>query len=85
MIGSRHSLPDTSSGYRSRYGTQSSSDMSGKSSSSGPSRPTPSAERLYHRMRSGGGSPCAFSHPITGLRSTPIFSISASTTSPGFR
>ena len=43
------------------------------------------AERLYHRMRSGGGTPCAFSHPITGLRSTPIFSISASITSPGLQ
>ena len=39
----------------------------------------------YHRSRSGGGSPCASCQPITGLRRTPIRSISASITSPGFR
>ena len=39
----------------------------------------------YHRTRSGGGSPCASCQPITGLRRTPIRSISASITSPGFR
>ena len=39
----------------------------------------------YHRTRAGAGSPCASSQPITGLRSTPIRSISASITSPGFR
>ena len=42
-------------------------------------------ERLYHRTRPGGGSPCASSQETTGFRSTPIFSISASITSPGFR
>ena len=39
----------------------------------------------YHLTRSGGGSPCASCQPITGFRSTPILSISASITSPGFR
>ena len=39
----------------------------------------------YHLTRSGGGSPCASCQPITGLRRTPIRSISASITSPGFR
>ena len=39
----------------------------------------------YHLTRSGGGSPCASCQPITGFRSTPIPSISASITSPGFR
>jgi hypothetical protein len=39
----------------------------------------------YHLIRSGGGSPCASCQPITGLRSTPIRSISASIRSPGFR
>ena len=33
----------------------------------------------------GAGSPCASCHEITGLRSTPIRSISASITSPGLR
>ena len=40
---------------------------------------------LHQRTRSGGGSPCACCHEMTGLRSTPIRSISASITSPGFR
>src|SRR4029079_17619353 len=39
----------------------------------------------YHRTRAGGGSPCASCHEITGFRSTPIRSISASITSPGRR
>ena len=39
----------------------------------------------YHLTRSGGGSPCASCQPITGFRRTPIRSISASITSPGFR
>ena len=47
----------------------------------------PGDERLalHQRTRAGGGSPCASCHEITGLRSTPIRSISASITSPGFR
>ena len=43
------------------------------------------AERLYQRTRAGGGSPCASCHEITGLRRTPMRSISASITSPGLR
>ena len=39
----------------------------------------------YHRTRGGAGSPWPSCHEITGLRSTPIFSISASITSPGLR
>ena len=39
----------------------------------------------YHRTRGGAGSPCPSCHEITGLRSTPMPSISASITSPGFR
>ena len=39
----------------------------------------------HHRTRSGAGSPCASCHETTGLRSTPIRSISASITSPGLR
>ena len=39
----------------------------------------------YDCTRGGAGSPCASSHEITGLRRTPIRSISASITSPGFR
>ena len=39
----------------------------------------------HQRTRSGAGSPCASSHAITGFRNTPIRSISASITSPGFR
>ena len=40
---------------------------------------------FYQRTRGGGGVPCPSCHEITGLRSTPIFSISASITSPGLR
>jgi hypothetical protein len=39
----------------------------------------------YHRTRGGAGSPWPSSHEITGFLSTPIPSISASITSPGFR
>src|SRR4029450_4738037 len=39
----------------------------------------------YHRTRGGAGSPWPSCHEITGLRRTPIFSISASITSPGLR
>ena len=39
----------------------------------------------YHRTRGGAGSWCASCHEITGFRSTPIFSISHSMTSPGLR
>ena len=39
----------------------------------------------HHRTRGGAGSPWPSCHEITGLRSTPIRSISASITSPGFR
>jgi hypothetical protein len=39
----------------------------------------------YHLTRSGASSPCASCQEITGFRSTPIRSISASITSPGFR
>ena len=39
----------------------------------------------YQRTRGGAGSPWPSCHEITGLRSTPIPSISASITSPGFR
>jgi hypothetical protein len=42
-------------------------------------------ETRHQRTFGGGGSPCASSQPITGLRSTPIRSISASITSPGLR
>ena len=38
-----------------------------------------------HVTRAGAGSPCASSQDTTGLRSTPMRSISASTTSPGLR
>ena len=38
-----------------------------------------------HETRGGGGSPWASCHETTGLRSTPIRSISASIRSPGFR
>src|SRR5213080_945893 len=41
--------------------------------------------RCYQDTRGGAGSPCASCHEITGLRSTPIRSISASITSPGLR
>ena len=39
----------------------------------------------HQRTRAGAGSPCASCHDTTGFRSTPIRSISASITSPGFR
>ena len=39
----------------------------------------------YQRTRGGAGSPWPSCHEITGLRSTPILSISASITSPGLR
>ncbi len=39
----------------------------------------------HQATRGGAGSPWASCQEITGLRSTPIFSISASITSPGFR
>src|SRR6185436_15435575 len=39
----------------------------------------------HQRTRSGAGSPCASCQETTGFRSTPIRSISASITSPGFR
>ena len=39
----------------------------------------------HQRTRGGAGSPCASCHEMTGLRSTPIRSISASITSPGLR
>src|SRR5207302_10745450 len=39
----------------------------------------------HQRTRGGGGVPCASCQEITGLRSTPIPSISASITSPGRR
>ena len=39
----------------------------------------------YHCTRGGAGSWCASCHEITGFRSTPIFSISHSMTSPGLR
>ena len=72
----------------------------GKSSSSSPSSADSVDERdeldradyqrrahasPHGRMRGGAGSPCASCHDTTGLRSTPIRSISASITSPGFR
>jgi len=41
--------------------------------------------RDHQRTRGGGASPCASSHETTGLRRTPIRSISASITSPGLR
>src|SRR5207248_9029325 len=47
--------------------------------------PHPVEQRLYHVARGGAGSPCASSQDTTGLRRTPIFSISASITSPGCR
>ena len=37
------------------------------------------------RTRGSGGAPCPSCHETTGLRSTPMRSISASITSPGFR
>ena len=43
------------------------------------------ARPAHQRTRGGAGSPCASSHEITGLRSTPIRSISHSMTSPGLR
>ena len=39
----------------------------------------------HQRTRGGAGSPCPSCHEITGLRSTPMLSISASITSPGLR
>ena len=39
----------------------------------------------HQRTLGGAGSPCASCHEITGLRSTPMRSISASITSPGLR
>ena len=47
--------------------------------------PTRAHASPHGRMRGGAGSPCASCHDTTGLRSTPIRSISASITSPGFR
>ena len=42
--------------------------------------------RARHQLtRGGAGSPCASCHETTGLRRTPMRSISASITSPGFR
>ena len=49
------------------------------------SMPTVKPTARYQRTRGGGGSPYASSHEITGLRSTPIPSISHSITSPGLR
>ena len=43
------------------------------------------ARPAHERTRSGAGAPCASCQETTGFRSTPIFSISASITSPGFR
>ena len=43
------------------------------------------ARRRYQRTRGGAGSPCASCQEITGFRRTPMRSISASITSPGFR
>src|SRR5436305_8145583 len=40
---------------------------------------------LHQRTRGGAGSPCASCQETTGLRNTPILSISASITSPGRR
>ena len=39
----------------------------------------------YHLTRGGAGSPCASCHETTGLRSTPIRSMSHSMMSPGLR
>ena len=43
------------------------------------------ARPAHEETRGGAGSPWASCHETTGLRSTPIFSISASITSPGLR
>src|SRR5581483_8245323 len=43
------------------------------------------AGAAYQRTRGRAGSPWPSCHEITGFRSTPIFSISASITSPGLR
>ena len=51
---------------------------------SGPGHPA-QASSPHGRTRGGGGVPCASCHETTGFRSTPIRSISASTTSPGLR
>jgi len=45
----------------------------------------PAQASPHGRIRGGAGSPCPSCHEITGLRSTPIPSISASITSPGRR
>src|SRR5207237_1252329 len=49
----------------------------------------PADERLlpgaHQRTRGGAGTPCASCQEMTGLRNTPIRSISASITSPGLR
>ena len=43
------------------------------------------ARPAHQRTRGGAGSPCASCQETTGLRSTPMRSISASITSPGLR
>ena len=48
-------------------------------------KPVVHGRRRYQRARGGAGSPCASSHETTGLRRTPMRSISASITSPGLR
>ena len=68
----------------------SSSPSSPTASTSGTSSTEPTINARAHasphgRMRGGAGSPCASCQETTGLRSTPIRSISASITSPGFR
>jgi len=57
----------------------------GQVNSAGPSTRGGPIQEAHQRTRGGAGAPCPSCQEITGLRSTPIRSISASITSPGLR